>query len=370
MQDINDPVNEALELADAVISTHIESQRPDHIESELKRSLRVKNLHRLAYRSQPAPSNMQALDYFLEVYLEEEDISYDLLFRTSWAILPKADLYQLLNATTSHGPHFLTRLDAAACSNPLDWPHCVQDAVALIDRLIHGLEDAQDSLWIQNASVDFRFRVLNCCTYSFVQRLMFYKARYQGNKSRSQIDEDFEQARYNLHNPPEFDFNKETAELHELVRNELPQVQEAFDENVQLERVGQPIPVGSVSTPIADPEGVRCIVCYWQLTPPGVLTNPCQHAFCRDCLETWIHACEKASYTCSYCRTELFPKPEYRLKESELARNYQQELAELESWDNRLILLYYSGNWFEEEMNLQSLFQQETANQRAGGQPA
>jgi hypothetical protein len=93
-----------------------------------------------------------------------------------------------------------------------------------------------------------------------------------------------------------------------------------------MEWVGLKIPVTDVSTEMENPEGMQCIICQCDLTSTEALTDPCQHAYRQKCLEHWIHAAQKASHTCPYSRTELFPKPEYRPKDVKAERDYEKEL--------------------------------------------
>jgi hypothetical protein len=155
---------------------------------------------------------------------------------------------------------------------------------------------------------------------------------------------------------------KELIALKEHYLQCRQEVQEAFSEAAQLEWVGQPITITitNVTTPIENSEGAECIICRYELTPPGVATVPCKHNYCRKCLEHWIHAAEKASHTCPYCRTELFPKPPYRVKEPEVANNYEKELFWIRLDLDRIHYSSQSATWFSQEVALQRSYERQT----------
>ena len=56
----------------------------------------------------------------------------------------------------------------------------------------------------------------------------------------------------------------------------------------------------------------------------------------------------------------LFPKPPYRVKESEGARDYQEEPGQIEGYLLTLEETMRSAAWFKKELELQRLYERET----------
>ncbi|KAF2865791.1 hypothetical protein BDV95DRAFT_467456, partial [Massariosphaeria phaeospora] len=63
------------------------------------------------------------------------------------------------------------------------------------------------------------------------------------------------------------------------------------------------VPMDQIASTIEDTTDMDCPICRDTMSSrAGVRTNACYHAFCLECLGTWV----VESQTCPYCRTELF----------------------------------------------------------------
>jgi hypothetical protein len=159
--------------------------------------------------------------------------------------------------------------------------------------------------------------------YAFIQRLLMYDAQRKGD-SLATYQADLAQLHSDTHIPEGFEIQEAINTLASYHRRELGQIDELWLADVDLEWSGIPSPVEDVSTPIADAHGIDCVVCRDPLTLPGVQTV-CNHSYCKDCLQSWIHACVPASHTCPICRHQLFERPDYKPKEPVAAMNYRLE---------------------------------------------
>ncbi|KAF1848048.1 uncharacterized protein K460DRAFT_426990 [Cucurbitaria berberidis CBS 394.84] len=339
------------------------TRRPTEVVSGLKEILGLTPLKRLAYESQPSAAQNPHYSALFPPHMYSPDMSFVLLLETRKGVITNSNpgIAELATPTNHRGTNFLTLVDVAACTIEENRPETVKAAVNLIGHFVRTLENLKPR-WFPNTSTDLGGRLQACYALTHAQRVTFYNARLQG-KSFQQLEADVIQLHRDMEVPIGFNVVQELKDLEIRFGQMLEKVNDDFNANVRLEWIGEPIPVEDVSTPIEDPKGIDCIVCRWELTPPGVLTKPCQHAFCRGCLETWIHACEKASHNCPYCRTELFPKPTYRLNEPEVARNYQEEKKGLETWVRRVHKARMSIAWLRKELVLQRTYEQETVNQ-------
>jgi hypothetical protein len=171
---------------------------------------------------------------------------------------------------------------------------------------------------------------------------------------------DMYELRKNFHIPEDFDVLQMLYALGADLARELERIDNLWEANVELEWDRQPIPVEEVTTPLEHTEGIDCVVCTDTMTPPGLQT-PCGHKYCKDCLQSWIHACRPTSHLCPYCRQILFAKPKYRPKEPEVAMNYELERANYEEHLREVIWIHESCEWFEAELALQQTFESETA---------
>ena len=87
-------------------------------------------------------------------------------------------------------------------------------------------------------------------------------------------------------------------EREEHIGDEMHRVEQLFTRDVELERVGQPVAIDDITTPV---EGLAeampdCGICLSKVTPPAALIKPCKHAYCKECLETWTYACQINSH--------------------------------------------------------------------------
>lgn len=113
------------------------------------------------------------------------------------------------------------------------------------------------------------------------------------------------------------------------------------------------ISVTDVSTDGENQEDMQCIICRNEISEAGVRTISCKHAYHKERLEHWIHSAEMASHNCPYCCTELFPRPEYRPKDRERVRNYEEEPERLGDQMKAHSRIYKSAAWFKAELEMQ-----------------
>ncbi|KAH6881576.1 hypothetical protein BKA58DRAFT_5231 [Alternaria rosae] len=154
--------------------------------------------------------------------------------------------------------------------------------------------------------------------------------------------------------PVGFDLTEELQQIEIAYDQQRDEIEEAFSEALEMEWVGPMVPITDVSTETENPEGIDCLVCRSDICcSPEVLTVPCQHAYHKECLEHWSHAAQGASHTCPYCRTELFPEPEYRPKHIELVHDYERELDDIEDRMYSHSWIQKSADWFGDELAMQ-----------------
>lgn len=221
-------------------------------------------------------------------------------------------------------------------------------------------ETSKNTLWIHiiDSTFELETRLDNCKLYVFVMRLQLYLARYH-KRSAYDVKISIQQMRADLRIQEDFVIRKELIHLSDMLDEKVENLMRELYSDIEFDWVGLKVPVEDVSTPIEDPAGTDCVVCHAELTPPGVRTKPCEHVYCRACLETWIHAAQNASHTCGYCRTELFPEPDYQIKDPEVEREYQARFDVLQRQREGLATLISSLKWFSKEMVLQQTFEEE-----------
>jgi hypothetical protein len=155
---------------------------------------------------------------------------------------------------------------------------------------------------------------------------------------------------------------EELVELDGLILQNEDATRDELFANVEMEWVGSKIPIEEISTPVAGSADIDYIICRRQITPPGLSTKPCDHTYCETCLEHWIHAAEKASHTCPYCRTQLFPEPTYRVKDLKQQRNYGEMLRLLDRQAAEASDLVRSLGWLTAELELQKAYENDRSN--------
>jgi hypothetical protein len=329
----------------------------------LKAQLNLTHLNRLAYQPQPIPSTTPGFEDAAQACGDGVDWSLRWLDSGAVCFLSEKQYREwkiVLDHIKDMGMHFLTVLDTAACLPLSAHSATVTSALDAFTLLVKHSGLRTKVPWkVTNTEDQFKVHIRRCRALAFAQRLVFYISRLKG-KSMAEYDADVAHMRGELGAPLEFSVFQELQMLCLHYEQRINEIFEAFNEATQLEWTGPLIPIENVTTPIENPEGVQCIICRYQLTLPGVFTGPCKHSYCRACLEHWIHAAEKASHTCPYCRTELFPKPHYRPKVSEGARNYQKELERIMKIMQSLQKLGKADAWLKEEVALQRLYERET----------
>jgi hypothetical protein len=356
-------IDSALELADKQLRSETAPVRALDVRVMLKARLNLAHLDRLAYQPQPMPFTTPGFEDDAEACGDGVDWSLQWLNSGAvcfWSKEQYREWKTVLDHIKDMGMHFLTVLDTAA-SLPLSAHSATVTAALDAFILIFKHSKSRTKLpWtITNTEDQFKIRIRRYRVLAFTQRLVFYNARLKG-KSMVEYDADIAHMRGELGTTPDFSIVRELQTLWVHYEQREDEVTEAFKESTQLEWTGPLIPVENVTALVEYPDGVECIICRYQLTPPGVFTAPCKHSYCQTCLEHWIHAAEKASHTCPYCRTELFPKPQYRPKESQGARNYQKELEEIMKIMDSLSTIFWSDAWLKEEVALQRLYERET----------
>ena len=352
-----------VELADAELPNDFATRRPQGALDSLKQAFDVDPTDRFAYRPQPVPAQVPGFEYLQGA----PDVSLSFLGRDGTLITnssAKAFLNTLARDTHDSKTHVLSHLDAASHLTPISGS-TTSAAVSFVEGLVSLVLKYKHELWL-GSPVQRPFQreqipnmVCNCMTYAFIQRLMFYDARLKGN-TLAVYRRDLAQLRKDMCVPDDFDLVHMLIELRAYIDQELERINDLWEANVQLEWVGEPIPVEDISTLIEDDDEATCIVCRYSLTPPGVITA-CGHIYCKECLQSWSQACEPASHQCAYCRTQLFAKPDYAPKEPEVAMNYAHEREGQEKLVGYIRLTHKSCEWFEAELTLQQIFENETA---------
>ncbi|EAT81687.1 hypothetical protein SNOG_11188 [Parastagonospora nodorum SN15] len=182
---------------------------------------------------------------------------------------------------------------------------------------------------------------------------LFYCNR-MGGQSMKDYNIELERLRERSGIPSDWEVQSEVRKL----RIEFSAEHELLQRDFQLKWNGKPINVCEVSARASADDMAEndCIICSDSPTNPAVVTKPCGHLYCQDCLETWIHACQRQSHTCPACRTQLFPKPNYVLDGDHSVRGWQEiECVEINL--RQLNELLESWNWLKEERSLQKRYE-------------
>ena len=341
-------------------------RRPMDVQDYLTARLRVP-LKRLGFPSQPIPSQTGVFDTWINREVDDvegatwtDDDDWNAIFlRDSIEELfdqlyrKDSPVYANWNDHVKRSmgkAHTLTLLDAAAITPQSYWSEDIRATVEAFTALLEAFHNFKGIVWTDYPYEDALIgRLGRCNDYAFIQRLIFNECRLYG-KSLDDYEASMRQIREKFGIPVEFDLNEELQRIKTAYDQQHYEIEERLSEASEMERVGPMIPVTDVSTEIEDPEGVDCVVCWSDICPsPGVLTAPCQHAYHKECLERWIHAGQGASHLCPYCRTELFPEPEYQ----ELFRNYEEERDNIEDQMYWHSWIQKSAEWFEGELTMQ-----------------
>ncbi|KAI4908153.1 hypothetical protein J4E90_008777 [Alternaria incomplexa] len=158
-------------------------------------------------------------------------------------------------------------------------------------------------------------RLGRCNDYAFIQRLIFNECRLYG-KSLDDYEASMRQIREKFGIPMEFDLTEELQLIEMAYNQQHYRLEEASSEALQMEWVGPMISVTDISSEIDNPE-------------------------------------------------ELFPEPEYRPKDEERFRNYEQQLDDFEDQMYWLSWIQKSADWFGGELAMQRRYESsETKNIR------
>ncbi|KAF2826957.1 hypothetical protein CC86DRAFT_416739 [Ophiobolus disseminans] len=320
---------------------------------------------RLMYRPQPSPSQFERFENFSRKH-ERDPLDVSFMFfpdvDTNLALSLCHQLKEYSQGLQNIGVQFLTLIDTKAASSPDEkCSDLVERTVALLLETNRSAERDIATAWRKSSEEDsdygkwYNWRA-NCSTYMFGVR---DRSQHKANAYRIGCSDDFAVL-------------TEINELKTLYVQRMHQLMDDFEANVELEWVEPHILVEDIPTPISNSEGVDCIVCRG-ITPPEILTKPYGHPYCKECLEAWIYATQTGSHKCPYCRTELFPKPEYRFKEPEKHTNYEREIHRHEFQAKHVCSAWLSATWFAKEMDLQRAFEEDVAhagNNAQDDQPA
>tara|TARA_R110002003_G_scaffold175_10_gene14251 strand:- start:2490 stop:3665 length:1176 start_codon:yes stop_codon:yes gene_type:complete len=341
--------------------------RPEAALLELAQAYGIKSTSRLAYLPQPAvypvhdwPDSSPFKSAAPDISLAYLFIDRDVLLRESRQA--KDEIHGAMWKLLGRKIQALSFVDAAAVLSSDHLTEMAKLAVWVVEKNVQFTKSGM-TIWCSKdvKGIPPKRRILrNCASFAFIRRTMFYEARLK-RKSLAAYHQEvctlLEQTGF----PNDWNVQHAFEQIEALLHQEYSRIEDAWTENVELQWTCDPIAIEAVSTPIIDPDSIDCITCRDTLTPPGVRT-PCNHTFCRSCLETWIHACEKASHTCPYCRAELFKKPDYMYKEPKVVINYQQELKQCDMLQKDMKLVEKSCKLFEAELELQKKFERETAD--------
>ena len=258
--------------------------------------------------------------------------------------------------------HFLSYLDAHAALAPSDRTKKMTDHFLVVSDLTVRISlQFQEPLWHPETPATRKLRIRRCSMFALFQRVWFYEMRAHG-RSLESYNAAILELRDLFAIPADWDAQTELYPLTDEIAREGNAIVERFNEITEKEWAETPIPVEQISTPLPSDEAAdsSCTICQDSVTPPGVRTNACNHPYCASCLRGWIHACEAASHRCPLCRTELFPRPEYKYKQPENAENYHQRLTGLRAEIDRIDATRRSLRCFEKEIELQMTFERET----------
>lgn len=346
-------------------------RRPQEVRENLTATLGVP-LKRLAFRSQPVAS--QTVIFEITERSGTFPDSYDwgrCFLDGNLKIVVGTDcpLYKSWRAGLDRHTDELgmnaqmpTMLDTIAVLPESSWSKAVSNFYDFIMMLLTYFKAHRDTIWRRELGEDLLAnRLALCNAYALIQRVTFYQARIH-SQSLEVYTAEFGQMRKEIGIPVDFDMAKELHDIKISCYQRRHEIQESFSEALQLEWVGPLIPVTKVSTMIKNPDGAECIICGSDLGWHGILTIPCRHTYCTDCLEHWIHAAQKTSHTCPYCRTELFSKPDYRPKYIDGERNYQVELERHDSMMTWYSWIEISAAWYNAELEMQRLYEVELEN--------
>jgi hypothetical protein len=264
------------------------------------------------------------------------------------------------------GDHFLTHIDAAAAGIPPNlYTFGIRDAIEKLLCLHTTYENHKNDIWKRptnttNETEMITSKLHNCKLDLFLRRLHFYMGRYT-QKSMLEIRLSTQQMHSDL-GLSDFDIQGELLELDALILHADGATRVELFANIEMEWVGPKIPIEEISTVVAGSAYIDCLICHGRIVPPGVSTKPCGHTYCKACLESWIQAAQEGSHTCPYCRTQLFPKPTYRVKDLQLQQNYEETFRSLNDQAAEGRILARSLAWLRAEFGLQEAYEHDLSH--------
>lgn len=196
----------------------------------------------------------------------------------------------------------LTYLDAYAALPASAISQPMQDCASMISDLLRKLYRQRKILWRAHARNDsgadnLDKRITACLTWVLLRRVAFCYYRMKGD-SYEEMQGTSEELRRDFDIPAEWQFRAEMANIRSGLISRRQYLRSEWyrqlREPVKLKWKDKPISVREVSTPILqDNMGTEnCVICCDILTPPAIRTEVCGHCYCKECLQTWMHACQ------------------------------------------------------------------------------
>ncbi|KAI1512067.1 RING finger protein [Pyrenophora tritici-repentis] len=228
------------------------------------------------------------------------------------------------NAPGGQGAQFLTYLDAYACLPESRRTETMEERVQLIHRLYDELPQISRRVFASTQGWDtnpYESTLLKMKLHVYSSRLILYVAHLQGweqDRLTSELITNFQACFPMLPTEPVLSFP--------VLRNQLADIRTWCENQRMLLRIARE-PQAGFWDDVAwqKDEPAECSICLLPLESAAVLTNPCSHPLCEDCLETWIHAGQDNSHRCPMCRTELFAKPSYQHQPPSLEEDRENE---------------------------------------------
>lgn len=362
-----DTIDSILELVDEHLQTFCLDQRAEEALSSLL-SIGAPSNSRLAYRPQPTVQQTPLPPYhtpLTEPTRDDVDNSLWSLIsdaaRVPWirANIPPTRIFRVCEFQTD----FLTYLDAYHCLPPDTHTARINSAAELVRELLGEFEmNVRDIMRAHDELDGWKRAVADNSVLNYYARLLLYRARMEG-QSVGKLKDEIVQAKQLLGMPHDYDVWTCLQPWLDLVRLRLRVLEyspssavagmrgeEQREENsiVAVEEVTRPIDTQS--------DTLECGICYASDDAQMVLTVPCNHGFCKDCLHTWFHAFQGNSHTCPACRTELFSCPDRitdrRMSFGRSSATSAEDL--LRTQEMQILQACESAFWLEEELELQS----------------
>ncbi|CAE7186983.1 hypothetical protein PTNB85_07352 [Pyrenophora teres f. teres] len=334
---------------------------------------------RLIYRPEPIGSTFPLGNFTVTIdgepaLMEQIDTSYALLVQDFTVLQgdedlelpydePGLELMQYLpNGLRGQGARFLTYLDAYACLPELRRTEMMEGRVKLIQWLYDDLDGFVRGVMAQAARLNQHESMLlklKLHVYSF--RLILYFARLQGweqDRLSNELTSNFATYFQTYMVSPPSVLRSRLAEVRGFFENQrllLRASQGSFGDSAAPELAGELPGVREISVPAAEVSETaveQCSICLLDPGSAAVLTKSCSHAFCDECLETWIHAGQENSHRCPMCRTELFSMSSYQPKQLELSMEDMRLYVTLGRWIDQTRSVDASLYWLQLEMEL------------------